>query len=940
MANEKRWTRRLGELGVSWWCGSLIVARKQPWQWDWISAAVGFVVAALLALILYLLRDRIVRLRDAVVSRFSFVRDRLSTGVQDRYREYLDHLSEHAHLLKHHVPLSRVYVEPRLIVPPVASEGVLSEEGHDAAWRSLRMYELLHPQQTTIRIGDALKQSRRLAVLGPVGSGRTTALLHLAGQFARREGWRLGFAPPQETDAPDLAAARRVEQERLPVWVPLESLNLAPAREPGRHALLRPITDYLSTSLPVLIAAAATASVRARLISGPCLLVCDNLDMLDEEAAAQALTWLQDLSQAYPDHILIVGGTAEGYGRLIERGFAPLLLEGLNQQQVAQFIEQWRSWHEANMLSVWETERAAAQAAFEAEKKRAQREGRPLPAEADWPMPEMPAPPPNLLQFWPAGRRDRVLPLDLALVSLVWHEQSEVPPTRLMYFAQTVMSMLNRIETDLLALPHWGRVLAPLAWQMHQENRYEARRDELEKPIIDLLLQIRPELRAQVVAAGGGASPQAAAAPTDSKSGTAARQDEQPNVNRLARAALNALLKNSELLIDVGRGRVAFVHPTLRAYFAAQHAARSSLDEEMIAHVHDPRWQDTVGFYATLTTATPLVLERIKGADDAFHSNFMAAAQYLVLSSEPDKKLMGRVLGQLSQVLLDPQQPAPLRQQAATTIAYTEAKGALYLFGQAIKHANPMVRRMGVFGAGQVEDERVIAGLLQALNDADCLVRAEAVHALGQWGGEQVLDGLVQGLQDAEELPRRVAAESLALLGNEGVALLQEAVQNDDIYIRRAAIYGLGQVNEPWAMERIIQVFRQDGEWFVRSAASEVMEKAQAAAPSILPKHDLLHEPWLAAWAAQEGLPMETPETAWRILLQALQSKNSATQLAAVDLLRVYGDERAIAPLQAALSASDALVRDAAYVALRDVVCRIGSLSEQTNPVPSDTALS
>ncbi|MBN1937731.1 MAG: HEAT repeat domain-containing protein [Anaerolineae bacterium] len=886
----------------------LAFARTDPgWQFDFLSAVIGFVLGVLAALAVYLLRHRLAALRERVIFGVMHARDRLSTGVADRYREYLIDKAEQSHLLRHDVPLSQVYVEPLFDLPPFGAESTPGEAQDVDVWRDQRLHDLFYPRPKAIRFGDALKQSSQLAILGPVGSGRTTALLRIGQQFAQREGWRLTIVEPKENESTDIRIARNRERERLPVWLDLSSLDLSLGEAQERHALVNPIADYVSASLHRLIAAASASTVRAHLIDGRALVLCDNLDLLDLEARQRTLAWLDKLCRAYEGNVVVVGGQPDGYVDLLRLGFGILFLNGFRRQQIAQLVGRWQSLCEAELLQVWEVEAQAARVELEEAQKRARALGHPPPDEAEYPLPEMPAPRPGLLSVWKEGRGETVLPLDLAMASLLWRNQGQIPSSRLMRFAQTAIQMLGQTENSVLSPPHWSHVLGALAWSMHQHETYQVERSELESRVLEVLSQTV----AQSTAASSdaeGEEPQRAA----------------PDMSRLAHTAIQALLQRGDLLVDAGRGRVAFVHPMFRAYLAAQYIARSDQGDALIAYVRIPHWQDTLRFYAALASPESLVVEQGKGADDIFHSNVFFAAECLSASPEGNRQLLGGVLAKLAQTLIDPQRPVALRRQSATILALSDPKSALYVFGQATRNADPQVRALGVYGLGQLKDDRIVAGLIHALSDPDRLVRSGALHALARRGGEQAIEGLVQGLQDEDDVVRRVAAEALALWPDEGHAILRDAIQGKDMYIRRAAIFGLGQIEEPWAVAIIDPLSREDKEWFVRSAAAEMMEILTAGAPPLRPEYTLEDAGWLMTWAAQHGTGLGTGDAAYQMLLRALREGDWSARLAAADTMRALGDQRAVEPLTPLLKDKDVLVRNAAHNALCEIARRTG----------------
>ncbi len=868
-----------------------LARRRPPWRFDLISAGIGFALGALFSLIIYLMRHRLTGLIAGLVDRVRRLQERLATGIEDRYREYVIQTAERAHLLHRYTSLSQIYIERSFTLPYIVTRTEIPEGEEDEHWHQVRLHEILHPSPVAVGLDEILKQSNRPAILGKMGSGRTTILMHLARLFAARDGWRLTIPEPQETDPPAIRAARNRERNRLPAYVDLSLLDLTLSEGKGRHALLEPVVGYLGSSVRGMIARPAASLVRRSIIDGRCLLLLDNLDLLDENERQATLDWLDRLTRTYPENIFVLCGGVDGYAALSAIGFAPLLLGNLSRPQVLRFVEQWEEIRREKDRQAWEIEAQAARQEFEAQVARARREGTPPPAEPD--LPPMPEPPPSMLAMWKEGHRPEVAPLDLALVAWLWREQDTIPNARLMRYAQALFLALAHAQDHSLSTPQWSRVLAWAAWEMQLAGRHTTARSALEQEIAELLVEtIVPTGEEQ----------------TDEEKKAAAGQ--------AAHRALNALLAAGDLLTDVGRGKVAFMHPTWQSFLAAQHAARNESGDTLAAHAADPRWQETLSFYAALSDATPIARARLE-RDDALRSALIVAAGWLATSPESDRQLQKELLGRMAAELRSPMRPLAWRSRVAELVARIGGQGSLYLFGQILRTDDPLLRLPITWGLAHADDTRAIQGLLHLLSDPYCLVRAEALHALSARGGEQLVEWLAQGLQDEDELVRMVAAQELATVGTEGHELLRDAAQSNDMYIRRAAVYGLGATGEPWAVEIVDQMSREDGEWYVRSAAGEVMERITGATPPVAPPPpQLTTQGWLIAWATRHGLEINSEDKAWQALISALHEASWPIRLIAIETLRTHGDERAIAPLREALTDDDAAVREAAYAAL------------------------
>jgi HEAT repeat protein len=863
-------------------------------QLEWGSLIIGFMLGLLFSLVLYLLRDRIAAAWGGLRDRVARLRARLSRRGIDRYRDQIIELSERSHLLHRYGTLSELYVERRLLVPGIVPD-VLKRAGDDpddGRWSGERTVDVMHPTAVSVSLPEAIRQEKGLAILGASGSGRTTLLHHLALLYARGVGWRLTLPEPQEQEPALVKAARRREQERLPVLIPLQTVDLSLSQAGGRNALFQPIIAHLAASPYHAISAYGGALVRSRLVTGECLLLFDNLDLLDPERRAQALEWIGALMQAHPDNMVVLCGASEGYAALAKMGLAPLVLDAFDRAEVTRFVQQWERIHDHLDASELADERASWQATLE-------QAGQPLPVE-DVAGAELPL---SVLDAWPGARQERVSPIELALAAILWRQGQPVPEKAAARYAQAIIAAMGHFEDSLLTPAQWAQVLSSVAWSMQVEGQYQEAQSLFEQAVNDLLDRTyvaSADLRTE-------------------------DEDERPEFSRESRAALAALLAAGDLLIEVERRRVAFVHPMYRAYFAAQHAARAGQESVVRAHVRDPQWQHTVRFYAALADPAPLVRERLQGTDDVFRSDLVAAAGDVAAATSVDKRLRQGLLSELAHILLDPKRPTRLRQQVAATIAQFPEDGVLYLFGRATAHEDPFVRRMGVWGLSLLDGDRALSGLQHALSDRDHMVRIEALYAISRRGGEVALDGLVHGLQDEHELTRRVAAELLAHYGGDGHDLLREAAGVEDMYIRRAAVFGLSAIDQPWALQVIDRVQREDEQWFVRSAAAEVMERTISPQPVIAP-HAVRpeQEEWLVAWAAEQELPCATPEEANDALLQAIRRGSWWVRVTAADLLRTCGGRQAIPLLKGALRDEQPLVREAAYAALWEIGQRLG----------------
>ncbi len=188
---------------------------------------------------------------------------------------------------------------------------------------------------------------------------------------------------------------------------------------------------------------------------------------------------------------------------------------------------------------------------------------------------------------------------------------------------------------------------------------------------------------------------------------------------------------------------------------------------------------------------------------------------------------------------------------------------------------------------------------------------------------------LVLLLLEAEESMRRLAAEALRAYP-EGGQLLQEATEEADWRVRRAAAFALARIPEEWAKARLETLAREDPAWLVRSAAQDALalweRNRHPPLPDLRPVV-LEQQGWLIEWAVQEGEAVGERSSALQSLHRALERGGEGVRRAAILTLARVGDQEAIAPLRVLAfdPQVDPLTRDLAFRALEAIARRTGA---------------
>lgn len=391
----------------------------------------------------------------------------------------------------------------------------------------------------------------------------------------------------------------------------------------------------------------------------------------------------------------------------------------------------------------------------------------------------------------------------------------------------------------------------------------------------------------------------------------------------------NTLKKSGIFVVWAGQ-RVGFYSPVWRDFLAASHAAASinNLKETVLDHLVDPAWAGVVRFF----------MGRIKGDEAAEVARLVLAGKqtdplsnnlFQVASWLPEVLDKGewrrQVLIQLGQMVVKGNVPVALRQRAAIALARTNESGVLTFLRQLLRQQEGVLRQVGLAAIARLGPEIALAVAEKMLQDSTPQVRASAVYVL-TWLNDPVVEKpLLTALVDSDETMSRAAAEGLALSGSAGAyEILQEAAEDVALHVRRATVFGLARLNDFWAVGLLEKIEREDDQWLVKSAAGSALEAIVARNnpgrwEMALPGD----QGWLIRWAASRERAIPGGAAAMPVVLEALsEADEPAVRIAAALTLGQLGEKGSIAKLQEALRDPEALVREAAFIAL----CMIGRM--------------
>ncbi|HZD55096.1 MAG TPA: HEAT repeat domain-containing protein, partial [Anaerolineales bacterium] len=226
-------------------------------------------------------------------------------------------------------------------------------------------------------------------------------------------------------------------------------------------------------------------------------------------------------------------------------------------------------------------------------------------------------------------------------------------------------------------------------------------------------------------------------------------------------------------------------------------------------------------------------------------------------------------------------------------------------------------RLIGVLGLGMCSDAKTVVELQALLEDPHPLIRQAACLSLVSVGTIPALEAVAGALLQGEEDVRRAAAEALANHPEEGHPVLVDGSTVEDLLVRRAVVFGLAKIREPWAIQILEKMQIEDGQWVVRNAATQALEEIARPDPRLpRPRPSLSETPWLIAFAGEKGIGISPGKPAEGLLIKALAEGTDEQRIAALDRLGLLASKEAIPGIYQVLANGHGDLREAAFNSL------------------------
>ncbi len=827
---------------------------------DPLSFFIGFIVASIFWWLVARARPLWNEIQAGLKKQSEETQVRRTSSVEENHRRVTLRRAQGMHLAAPLFALDELLQEPRLLAPPARVEPGGPVETEDITALTVP-YMPAWPELSAIFDAPTLSLPQAL-------SGGTN--LVIIGQPGIGKTVALAHLA-------SLAANQSEALGGLKDAVPF-LIHVADLKLPVGDAkdLLNAMIDVASEHASVLDLGRVPAFVQNSFRSGHALLLLDGYDELTPEGQQTVSDYLKLLLQEYPKIRVVTTGAPEYLDGLIPLRFSPLVLAAWTKPRITRFIQTWGE--------IWER--------FVSVESWAQNDLKP----AD----------PILLNVWLDSDNHGLTPFELTLKVWGAYAGDALGP----HILETIASHVRRLapaNTPLAAL----EVLA-MQVTLTGQPIFDPRKAR------DWVKSFEPP--EEMEAAGEPESPaegeEASAAAKESPK----KERKKSKVMAAPTPGLIGKMASSGLVVSHANNRMRFIHPVIGGFLAGHALSGFKADEALL---NQSDWAGKIlamRYLAAHADVSELVKKMLEWSRLPTHRPLLTAARWL-RDAPREAPWRSRIMARLAELLQSEGLPLSLRGQALAAFVLSNDPGVPTLFRQLMNTLSFELMRLLALGSGAMRDVKAIRTLEGILEAPSISARRAACLALVAIGSTEALEIVAHTLLNADEDLRRAAAESMANDPGEGHAMLKDGAGLKDILSRRAVVYGLARVNEPWALELIQKMQVEDDQWVIRNSASEVLEARNTGSDPRVPRplRPPSESPWLIEFAGTQGVGITPGAPATEVLLAALKSPKDEERLAALPYLKLRPAEGVVKQIYAAMYGDDPELREAAYLALWEI---------------------
>ena len=779
---------------------------------------------------------------------------RRASGVEENHRRNTLRRAQGMHLAASLFALDEILMEPRVLAPPPIIEPGMKAPPENSVTLTI-------PYLPTWPELAATYNAPTLSIPEAMSGGSNIAIIGQPG---------VGKSVALAHIASLAANQHESMKELVPFHMHVADLQLPVKDEKN---ILNPIIDAISEYAPVFDLTRIPAFVQGVFKGGYALFLVDGFDELTPEGQGVVSEYLKLILKTYPKTRLIITGTPEYLDGLIPIGFVPLSLVTWNQRQMDAFIQRWSElWAQYVALESW------AQTGPEVDSL--------------------------LLNSWINTDNHGLTPLELTLKVWGAYAGDSLGP----HVLESIATHIRRVSPNNVPIA----ALETLAMQIVLNSQ----------PIFDPRAArewVKSfELPDEKTVDGEQPADENAQAPEESEEDKkAAKQKKKKKKQDAAPAPTSGVLNkliSAGLLVSHPYNQMRFLHPVFGSYLAGHALSAYNADEALLNQSDWTGKNLALRYLASHGDVSGIVQNMLEWSRLPMHRPLLTVSRWLRYAPR-NAPWRGKLMGTLANLLQTEGLPLALRGQALAAFMTSGDPAAATLFRQLMSSASPDLVQLAALGSGVMRDVKAIPVLGGLARSSSISSRRAACLALVAIGVTEAMEVVADILLTADEESRRAAAEALANDPGEGYAMLKDGVGMEDIPLRRAIIYGLARVYEPWALELTQKLQVDDQQWIVRNAATEAVEAQTIANTPRIP-HPLKppsETPWLIEFAGKNGTGITPGSPATDVLLLALHTNEAEVRLAALPYLKFTPSEGVIGKIYDAMYADDPEMREYAY---------------------------
>lgn len=591
---------------------------------------------------------------------------------------------------------------------------------------------------------------------------------------------------------------------------------------------------------------------------GRAVLVLDGLDELDPSNFDLAVDYLEELLQSHQTLRIITAISNDYWGKLPQMGFQIISLEAWTQPQFERFLDKWAVLWKQHFSSQTNQDLL---------------------------------PDPDLIKGWLATSGANLTPLEF--VCKTWAAfagdtlGSKAVDALEAYLRRKLHSLSERERRALEHIAGQMMISQQPVAEKEAIDRWLGGHDEF-KELLDVQIPDSAEVNSPTLASGSSEI-------------------------RVRKTSAMMAFTECGILRSHPKDRYSISHPVWSGFLASRSLDASIALPALVIHKNWDARNLTMQFLSSDKSADGWIAGQLQKEGDTLLPRFLLQTSRWLPYAPEDSSWVPTVLRALANELNRQNGVANIQARIIAALVGSTNPGVALLLRQLLKSRETDLTRLAALGLGMLHDVKAVEDIEKIQGGHDLSLASASLLSLTAIGNKPALDSVAATLLHGSEPMRRFAAEAFANHTEEGHPILKEASAMEDLSVRRAAVFGLARVKQPWADDIIESLRTTDTQWVVQDAANQaVAMRTDDSLRAPFTQPELNQQPWLIEFAASRGLGIAPGQPAVDMLYSALEQGDSRQKLSALDTISQHAEIAVEAILENSFQDHDLEIRQAA----------------------------